>query len=356
MKPACVATRPKTGDPRLIDRKPAYFGWLSAFRISKRASSRVVPPVRNDLLKTTSQFVRNGERTSPRVRGALPKVNGGAGDQAAGGVGNGIVRPGLVSSTIGSSGVVFAYAERVTLDPLGRVHTFCHAVPGAWHVMGVTQGAGLSLRWFRDNFGDQETALARWLGLDPYELLTREAEQSPPGAEGLFWLPYLMGERTPHLDATARAVLFGLTARHRRSDVLRAILEGVAYSLRDSLEILREMGVPVEEIRASGGGGRSALWRQIQADVFGYPLTTINAQEGPAFGVALLAGVGVGLYPDVPSACAATIRVTSTTHPIPENVAVYARGYQVYRALYPALKAQFAAVADLVVHLPRHPE
>lgn len=283
-------------------------------------------------------------------------IVGGAGDQAAGGVGNGIVRPGLVSSTIGSSGVVFAYAERVTLDPLGRVHTFCHAVPGAWHVMGVTQGAGLSLRWFRDNFGDQETALARWLGLDPYELLTREAEQSPPGAEGLFWLPYLMGERTPHLDATARAVLFGLTARHRRSDVLRAILEGVAYSLRDSLEILREMGVPVEEIRASGGGGRSALWRQIQADVFGYPLTTINAQEGPAFGVALLAGVGVGLYPDVPSACAATIRVTSTTHPIPENVAVYARGYQVYRALYPALKAQFAAVADLVVHLPRHPE
>jgi len=208
-------------------------------------------------------------------------VVGGGGDQAAGAVGNGIVSQGLVSSTIGTSGVVFAHSDEIVLDPHGRVHTFCHAVPGAWHVMGVTQGAGLSLRWFRDQFGAAEVDMAGRLGVDPYELLTREAERSVPGSDGLIWLPYLMGERTPHLDATARGVLFGLTARHTRGDVVRAILEGVTYSLRDCLSILREMGVPAAQVRASGGGARSVLWRQMQADVFGTDVVTIAVLAHP---------------------------------------------------------------------------
>ena len=274
-------------------------------------------------------------------------VVGGGGDQAAGGVGNGIVRPGLVSATIGTSGVVFAYSADITLDPGGRVHTFCHAVPGAWHLMGVTQGAGLSLRWWRDHFAAAETATAARTGTDPYALLTAEAATVPPGSEGLHWLPYLMGERTPHLDATARAVLYGLTARHGRAHVLRAVLEGVVYSLRDSLEILRELGVPVAEVRASGGGARSPLWRQIQADVFNTRIITVTAQEGPAYGAALLAAVGQGLYPSVPDACAAWVGVASAAGPDPAAVASYEQQYALYRALYPALKPLFERTAAL---------
>lgn len=273
-------------------------------------------------------------------------VVGGAGDQAAGGVGNGVVRAGMLSSTIGSSGVVFAFSAGITLDPAGRVHTFCHAVPGAWHNMGVTQGAGLSLRWWRDHFGAAETATAQRLQTDPYTLLTAEAATAPAGAEGLLWLPYLMGERTPHLDAKARGVLYGLTGRHGRAHVLRAVLEGVAYSLRDSLEILQEMGVPAAQVRASGGGARSTLWRQIQADVFGMPVVTVQAQEGPAYGAALLAAVGHGLYPTVPAAADAWVALDTDMLPLPENVAIYNRQYPIYRALYPALKPFFHLTAE----------
>ncbi|HEV7214561.1 MAG TPA: xylulokinase [Chloroflexota bacterium] len=268
-------------------------------------------------------------------------VVGGGGDQAAGGVGNGVVRPGIVSSTIGSSGVVFAHSAKITLDPGGRVHTFCHAVPGAWHVMGVTQGAGLSLRWWREQFAAAETSTAQRLHSDPYIFLTAEAATVAAGADGLHWLPYLMGERTPHLDANARGVLYGITARHTRAHVLRAVMEGVVYSLCDSLELLREMAVPVSEVRASGGGARSALWRQMQADVFHTPVVTVQAQEGPAYGAALLAAVGHGLYPTVPAACDAWIRLENRAEPSPANVAVYAAQYPIYRALYPALKPLF---------------
>lgn len=272
-------------------------------------------------------------------------VVGGGGDQAAGGVGNGIVRPGLVSATIGTSGVVFAHSEAVALDPGGRVHTFCHAVPGAWHVMGVTQGAGLSLRWWRDHFAAAETAVAQRSGADPYALLTAEAALAPAGSEGLHWLPYLMGERTPHLDANARGVLYGVTARHGRAHVLRAVLEGVVYSLRDSLEILRAMGVPVGEVRASGGGGRSALWRQIIADVFDASVVSVAAQEGPAYGAALLAAVGSARYASVPEACAAWVQLAARTEPLPNNVAVYEAQYRLYQDLYPALRPLFARSA-----------
>ncbi len=267
--------------------------------------------------------------------GLLPgtPVVAGGGDQAAGAIGMGIVRSGAVSATIGTSGVVFAATDRPALDPRGRVHTFCHAVPGRWHVMGVTQAAGLSLRWFRDRFGSIGSDPR-----DPYERLTDEAMAVPPGADGVLWAPYLMGERTPHLDADARAALVGLAASHSRGHVIRAILEGVAFSLQDSFTILREMQVPVQAIRLGGGGARSPLWRQIQADVYGQAVQTVAAEEGAAYGAGLLAGVGVGVWPDVDTACDRVVRVTSEVAP-GEGRAVLQRQYRAYQALYPALKA-----------------
>lgn len=265
-------------------------------------------------------------------------VVGGAGDQAAGGVGNGIVKSGVVSSTIGTSGVVFAHTDQITIDPKGRVHTFCHAVPGAWHVMGVTQGAGLSLKWFRDNFCTSEMETAKWMNKDPYFLMDQQADTVPAGCEGLLYLPYLMGERTPHLDPNARGVFFGLSARHGKKEMLRAVMEGVGYSLVDCMNIIRDMGLSVSEVRASGGGGKSPLWRQMQADMFRSDISTTNSSEGPALGVALLAGVGAGIYKSVPEACDATIQTVSTQAPIPENAKVYEKYYKVYQALYPAVK------------------
>ncbi len=287
-------------------------------------------------------------------RTGLPEgapVVGGGGDQAAGGVGNGVVEPGVVSSTIGSSGVVFAFTEEPRLDPKGRMQTFCHAVPGKWHVMGVTQGAGLSLRWFRDHCSGAEMVVGQNTGRDPYELLTEEASLAEPGSEGLIFLPYLMGERAPHLDPNAKGVFFGLTGRHVRQHMVRAVLEGVAYSLRDSLEIIvTEMGNPVTQVRASGGGGRSALWRQIQADVFGTEMVTINATEGPAYGAALLAAVGAGVYDSVEEACHDAIRVVEQTTPDAERRRLYDEYYEIYRALYPALKPSFDRVTEVVMH------
>ncbi len=264
-------------------------------------------------------------------------VVAGAGDQAGGAVGVGIVRPGAVSATIGTSGVVFAATNKPSLDPHGRVHTFCHAVPGRWHVMGVTQGAGLSLRWFRDQFG-----VVSGNG-DPYESLTAEAARVPPGADNLLWAPYLMGERTPHLDPNARAALVGLTASHTRAHIVRAILEGVVFSLRDSFEIFKEMNVPVESIRLGGGGARSQLWRQIQADIYGHEVEMVEAEEGAAYGVALLAGVSAGVWPSVDAACDAVVRTRDRVKPDANAVEVLDRQYKSYRALYPALRAILSA-------------
>ena len=271
--------------------------------------------------------------TETGLRAGTPVIAG-AGDQAAGAVGMGIVRPGAVSATIGTSGVVFAASARPALDPRGRLHTFCHAAPGVWHVMGVTQSAGLSLRWFRDNFGPVASE-----GRDPYDCLCEEAAAVSPGADGALWAPYLMGERTPHLDPEARAALIGLTASHGRGHVVRAILEGVAFSLRDSFTIFEEMGVPVDSIRLGGGGARSKLWRQIQADVYGHVVETVEAEEGAAYGAAILAGVGVGLWPDVETACRSVVRVADRTMPEPHGHEIMRRQYAKFRAIYPALKA-----------------
>ncbi|MBR3691830.1 MAG: xylulokinase [Clostridia bacterium] len=274
-------------------------------------------------------------------------VVGGAGDQAAGAVGNGIVCPGAVSSTIGSSGVVFAYTDEVQIDPRGRVHTFCHAVPGAWHVMGVTQGAGISLKWFRDNFCGAEKEAAALAGMDPYVLMDKQAARAEPGCGGVVYLPYLMGERTPHLDPDARGVFFGMTAATTRADMLRAVMEGVVFSLNDCLSIIRGMGIPTREIRASGGGGRSPLWRQMQADIFGKPIHTISSPEGPALGVALLAGVGTGVYASVPEACEASIRKVGCEKPNAAAKAAYKPYYALYKNLYKSLRKDFGTVSSL---------
>lgn len=267
------------------------------------------------------------------LREGTPVVAG-AGDQAAGAVGMGIVKPGMVSATIGTSGVVFAATAKPLLDPLGRLHTFCHAIPNRWHVMGVTQAAGLSLRWFRDRFGARGDD-----DRDPYERLTEEAASAPAGSGGALWAPYLMGERTPHLDPHARAALVGLTAMHTRAHIIRAILEGVAFSLRDTLSIFKDISVPVEKIRLGGGGARSALWRQIQSDVYGQPVELLEAEEGAAYGAALLAGVGSELWSSVDEACEATVRVRAEIHPNKSDVAVMDHQYAKFRLLYPALRS-----------------
>ena len=270
-------------------------------------------------------------------------VVAGAGDQAAGATGMGIVQPGSVSATIGTSGVVFAATDRPALDPKGRVHTFCHAVPNRWHVMGVTQAAGLSLRWFRDQFlGSSGLAAAKSRGHDPYDQLTAEAAVIGAGSDGLFWTPYLMGERTPHLDATARAALIGLTASHTRGHIVRAILEGVAYSLQDTFTIFQEMNVPVTNIRLGGGGARSPLWRQIQADVYGQAVEIVEAEEGAAYGAALLAGVGADVWPSVDAACAAVVRVREQVPVNPKDSATMAAGYPSYRRIYGAAKSIYS--------------
>lgn len=263
-------------------------------------------------------------------------VIAGAGDQAAGAVGMGIVRPGDVSATIGTSGVVFAATDRPTLDPQARLHTFCHAMPNVWHVMGVTQAAGLSLRWFRDVFGACDGGGDAYNALT-YDALTKEASHAPPGSDGVLWAPYLMGERTPHLDPEARAALIGLTAGHTRSHMVRAILEGVAFSLRDTLSIFAELRVPVRQIRLGGGGARSALWAQIQADVYGRSVSRVEAEEGAAYGAALLAGVAAGAWPSVAEACDAVVRIAEEVHPDADAAKVLDRQYARYRRIYPAL-------------------
>ena len=263
-------------------------------------------------------------------------VVAGAGDQAAGAVGIGITRPGVVSATIGTSGVVFAATDRPSLDPKGRLHTFCHAVPGRWHVMGVTQAAGLSLRWFRDNFGSGKDD-----GRDPYERLSEEAASVPAGAEGAFWAPYLMGERTPHLDPSARAAFVGLTASHTRAHLIRAVMEGVAYSLKDTFAIFDEIKVPVQRIRLGGGGARSALWRQIQADVYGHEIEIVEAEEGAAYGAAILAGVGVKCWENVDEACDAIVRVAKRVPLVKSSSEQMQAGYRTFTRIYPALRSIF---------------
>ncbi len=272
-------------------------------------------------------------------------VVGGGGDQAAQAVGSGIVTAGIISVTSGTSGVVFAHADTFAAESKGRLHSFCHAVPGKWHLMGVMLSAGGSFRWLRDSLGEPERTEAFSRGEDPYDLLTRAAARAPAGCQGLLFLPYLTGERTPHPDPQARGAFVGLTVLHRKDHIIRSVLEGVSFGLRDCLELIRGLGVPIEQVRASGGGARSTLWRQIQADVFGNELVLVNVTEGAAYGAALLAGVGAGIFSGVEDAVAQTVRITDRIAPIPANVRRYQALYPVYRSLYPALAPSFQALS-----------
>lgn len=273
-------------------------------------------------------------------------VVGGGGDQAAQAVGTGIVQEGIVSATLGTSGVVFASSDSYRPEPNGLLHAFCHAVPDKWHLMGVMLSAAGSFRWFRDALGEAERAQAERERRDVYDILTGEAAEAPAGCEGLIFLPYLTGERTPYPDPDARGVYFGITLRHGKPHMVRATLEGVAYGLRDSLELMRALGLQIRQVRASGGGARSALWRQILADVFNSEIALVNITEGAAYGAALLAGAGSGVYASVEDACAQTIRITDSVKQ-GKDTDVYQDYYQVYRALYPALQPQFKQVGEI---------
>lgn len=278
------------------------------------------------------------------LREGTPVV-GGAGDNAAAAVGTGVVTDGKAFTTIGSSGVVYAHLSRPAIEPGGRLHTFCSAVPGEWHVMGVTQGAGLSLQWFRNNFCEREVSTAREMGADPYYLMDKEAERIPLGSDRLIYLPYLMGERTPHLDPDCRGVFFGLSAVHTKAHLIRATMEGVAYSMRDCMELLRTMNISVREMLACGGGGASPLWRQMLADLYGCEVSTIASEQGPALGVAILAGVGSGVYATVKEGCDRVIRTNPPQQPDAGRGAAYETYYRVYRQLYPALRESYKALA-----------
>ncbi|HEX8340399.1 MAG TPA: xylulokinase [Tepidisphaeraceae bacterium] len=274
-------------------------------------------------------------------------VVGGGGDQAAGAVGNGVVAPGIVSGALGTSGVMFAHADSPTLDPLGRVHTMCSAVPGKWCVFGCMLSAGGSFQWFRNQLGQAEIALAKKQKVDPYQILIDEAQSVPAGSEGLFFLPYLTGERCPHPDPNARGAWIGLTSRSTRATMLRSLIEGVTFGMNDMLSIMKTMGITAAEIRAIGGGARSDFWRQMQADVYDAPVVVTNAQEGPAYGVALLAGVGTGVWSSVEEACRTSISRASKTTPRKAGVKTYAKHYAVYGKLYGDLKDRFTEIAGL---------
>ena len=309
--------------------------------------------ISSDLLPPTYESVDVCGQITPKVAevtGLLvgtPVVAGGA-DNACGAVGNGIVKEGRISASLGTSGVVLAHSDQVKVDPNLRLHSFCHSVPNKCYMMGVMLSAGGAYRWFRDTIAHREMAEAAANGVDPYELLGQEAESAPVGSEGLIFLPYLTGERTPHADANAKANFFGLTLRHQRSHLVRSVMEGVTYGMRDSLELIRDLGTTVDQIYATGGGAKSALWRQMQADIYQAEIVTINIAEGPAFGAAILAGVGTGIYPSVESATDQIVKITSQTHPIAENVAIYEQYYRIYGDLYPALKPQFDQVTEIV--------
>ncbi|MCX8171100.1 MAG: xylulokinase [Candidatus Bathyarchaeota archaeon] len=267
-----------------------------------------------------------------------PVVTGG-GDSQVGAMGCSVIEPGLISSNIGTGGQIFAAIDEFRFDPKYRVHTFCHVVPKKWCLQGAILSAGLSLRWFKDNFAQAESITSSLCGIDPYDLLSREAELSEPGCSGLVFLPYLSGERSPHMDPSARGGFFGLTLNHRRHHFIRAIMEGVVFALRDCIEVFKELGVSVEGIIARGGGAKSDLWLQIQADIFNSRVLKVGVEEDPAFGAALLAGIGVGVYRDFKEACEKTIKFTAVKHPNEERAKIYDRIYtRIYRNLYHSLR------------------
>jgi xylulokinase len=282
------------------------------------------------------------------LKAGIPVVGGG-GDQPAGGIGNGVYKEGVVSATIGTSGVVYAATSKVITDRQRRAALcFCHSAPQTWSLFGCTLAAGGSFKWLRDTVFAESKQTYAAQGKDVYDLMTDLAAKARPSSEGLMFLPYLNGERTPYPDENARGVFFGLSYRHGLGEICRSVMEGVTYSLRDTIEILREFDVQVNEVRASGGGAKSALWRQMQADIYNASVVTTNLQEGPSAGAAIMAAVGSGAFASVGEACDTIVKIVSRTEPQKKNVALYEEFYQIYRSLYGTLKDTFAAQSKLV--------
>ncbi len=275
-------------------------------------------------------------------------VFAGGGDQAAGGIGAGVVKEGIVSIVLGTSGVVFTHSDNYKIEPEGKLHAFCHSVPNKWHLMGVTLSAAGSFRWFRDTFAQQEKLEAEKTGKDVYDLLTSQAETAQSGSEGLFFLPYLTGERTPHPDPNAKGAFIGLNVRHTKAHLTRSVLEGVAYSLRDCYELISNLGIKAESIIVSGGGAKSKLWRSIVADVFNAEINTLTCTEGAPYGAAILAAVGSGNYKNVNEACEKMLKVDSRIEPDKKRVEVYNDFYSIYTELYPQLKNSFQNISEKV--------
>jgi xylulokinase len=275
-------------------------------------------------------------------------VAGGAGDQAAAAIGLGIVEEGTAAYSIGTSGVIYVSTDDVRIDEAGRVNTFCHAVPGKWCLLACVNAATASYQWFIDSFADQERGEASRGSRNIYQILEEQAGQAPPGSDGLLFLPYLSGERHPHTDTRARGVFFGLHTGHRKPHFLRAVMEGVAYSFRDCLEVVRENGVRVSQIRATGGGAHSPLWMSIQTSVSSEPILLMDSRSGGApFGAAILGGVGAGMFTDVKEACARLVRTGERLAPDPVKASLYGRYFELFRTMYPTLKDTYAQLAEI---------
>ena len=316
--------------------------WSEEVLSMVNVSPDFLPPVTESI--DVSGHITQAIADETGLKAGTPVVGGGA-DNPCGAVGNGIVREGRISASLGTSGVIFAHTDSVKIDPAMRVHTFCHTVPHRWYLMGVVLSAGGAFRWFRDVLGLNETGEAEKTGMDPYEVLTRKAAEAPQGSEGLFFLPYLSGERTPHQDGRARGAWIGMTLGHQRRHMIRAVLEGITFAMRDSIEIMRELGISVKQVRATGGGGKSPFWRQMMADIFNTEVVTVNSGEGPAFGAAVLAGVGARIFESVEEASDSLVKPVDSTEPQRNNADRYEEYYRLFRTLYPALKETYQNIA-----------
>ncbi|CAB1251330.1 Xylulose kinase [Ruminococcaceae bacterium BL-6] len=313
---------------------------LHAFQIDRSLLARIY-----ESADVTGKVHRAAAQATGLKEGTV--VVGGAGDNAAAAVGTGVVKSGSAFTTIGTSGVVYAVSDRVSIDLKGRVHTLCAPVPGKWTIMSCTQAAGLSLKWLRDTCCGEEIREAEKRNVDPYVVMDRLADSVPPGSEGLIYLPYLMGERSPHPDPDCRGVFFGLSGFHNRAHLIRAVMEGVAYSQLECIDVFRDMGVEIDDMMVCGGGGRSAVWRQMLADLYACPVSTLRADEGPALGAAILAGVGAGIYASVEQGCGEIIRKDKTQQPDLRNHSRYQGYYELYRRLYLDLKDDFGTLSRL---------
>ncbi len=298
----------------------------------------MLPPV-YESSRVTSRVSEGAAKITGLTAGT--PIVGGAGDQAGGAVGSAIVEEGVISDSLGTSGVVFAHSDRPSYDPSGRLHCFCHAAEGAWHLMGVTLAAAGSYKWYQDTFGASPDMTKAYPELSGYELLDKQAGEAVPGSEGLIFLPYLSGERTPYADPYARGVFFGLSYVHNQNHFVRSVLEGISYSQYDCLNLMKDLGITSNKVVLFGGGARSPLWRQIISDIFDTRIVTLNVEEGPSYGAAILAGVGTGIYKNVKEATYKIIREDIEIDPIPENASKYAKYYKVYQSLYSSLKRDF---------------